>query len=166
MFNYFAEEYTPFFVFDQYKDHAIIGVSNKYEILLINRKGKLINKIRRDIKPGGISLHEKEFLEKSINDRRKLPDFAKKKFVKKIPGGKNYINRILVSDPYIWVFRIKEDIAKEDSPVPVDLYTLNAKFKGSIMIKIPPVFVSTRSIYFVKIDDEDDLLLEICKYSL
>jgi len=82
MFNYFAEEYTPFLLSHQCNGHAAIGVTDKYEIILIDKNGKILNKISRDIPPGIINAEEKEYFKRQITGSNTLPDFAKKKFLK------------------------------------------------------------------------------------
>jgi len=166
MINNFAEEYTPFLLFNQYKNYSIVGITNKYKILLLNKNGEILNEIYRDIKPGIISQEEKEYFKNEININRKLPDFAKKKFIKKIPKYKNYFNHILISEPYFWIFRIKENIVNQNSLVPVDLYTFNMKFRGTLKIKKIPLFISPKYIYFEETKRQEDLLLVKYKYSI
>ena len=166
MFNYFTEEYTPSLLSHQYKDHAAIGVTDKYEILLIDKNGKILNKISRDVSPGIISGEEKEYFKRKITGSNKLPDFAKKKFLKKIPKYKNYFSNIVVSESLLWVFRIKEDVTRRDSFIPVDLFTFDMKFKGTLKIERIPYFISPKTIYFVDTNSEDDLLLVKYSYSL
>ena len=166
MINNFAGEYTPFLLFNQYENYSIVAVTNKYEILLLNRDGKILNKIYRDIKPGIISQEEKEYFKNEININRKLPDFAKKIFTRKIPKYKNYFNHILISGPYLWIFRIKENIVNQNSFVPVDLYTINMEFRGSMRIKKIPLFISPKYIYFEETNNQEDLLLVKYKYSV
>jgi hypothetical protein len=166
MFSFFAREYSPYFIFSQYKNQSIVGISNKYEILLLNRNGTVTNKIHRRIKPGTFKPAELKYLENEINSQRKLPGFVQKKLAAKIPKFKNYFTQILLSDQYIWLFRVADNIAKENSVVPVDLYTHDMTFKGKITLKKPPVFISEKRIYFIETNEEDDLILEICNYSI
>jgi hypothetical protein len=162
MFNSFREEYTPFFLFSQYKSCAVIGVTDKYDVLLM-KDGKITGKIARDIKPGLISTDEREHFKHIIKTDHRLPDFAKKEFVKRIPRYKNYFNHLLISDQWVWIFRIKEDITDDKALIPVDLYGIDTTFKGKLFIRKLPYFVSKKYIYFVDTDDEDDLILT--KYS-
>jgi len=166
MFNYFTEEYTPFLLAHRYKDHAAIGVTDKYEVLLIDKNGEILNKISRDVPPGIISGEEKEYFKRQITDSNTLPDFAKKIFLKKIPKYKNYFNNIMVSESLLWVFRIKEGVTHQDSFIPVDLFTFDMKFKGTLKIERMPYFISPKYIYFVETNREDDLLLVKYSYSL
>lgn len=166
MFNYFTEEYTPFLLSHQYNDHAVIGVTDKYEVILIDKNGKILNKISRDIPPGIISEEEKEYFKRQITGSNKLPDFAKKKFLKKVPNYKNYFNNIVVSASLVWIFRIKDDVTHQGSFIPVDLFTFDMKFKGTLKIERMPYFISPKYIYFEETNSEDDLLLVKYSYSL
>ncbi len=158
LFNYFAEEYTPFFIFCQYQDYAAIGVSNKYEILLM-KNGEELAKISRNEEPNPIKANEKEHFAEIIKTDYKLPDFAKKKFLQKIPPHKNYFNHLLISDQYVWVFRIKDDITNEDALFPVDLFGIDGLFKGKVFFQALPHFISKKYIYVVDTDSEDNLIL-------
>lgn len=165
MFNSFREEYTPFFLFNQYKNYAVIGVTDKYEVLLM-KDGRVIGTISRDIKPGLISTDEREYFEDTIKTNHKLPDLAKKKFVKKIPRYKNYFNHLLLSDKCVWIFRIKESITNDNALIPVDLYGIDTTFKGKLFIGKLPYYISKKHIYFVGPDDEDDLILTKYSYTI
>jgi hypothetical protein len=165
MFNFFREEYTPFFVFSQNRDYSVLGVSDKYEILLM-KDGEVISTIRRDIKPGVISGSEKAYFRRLISSDKKLPDFARKKFVKKISCCKNYFSHLIVSDKYIWVFRIKKDVTESSSRTPVDLYGKDTEYKGMLYIRELPHYVSSKYLYMVDTDDEEDLILTKYEYIL
>lgn len=158
MFSFFRDEYTPFFVFSQNKNHAVFGVTDRYEIILM-KGGEVISTVGGDIKPGVLSVDEKKYLKRIINADNKLPDFARKKFVKKIPGYKNYFSHLSVSDKYIWVFRVKEDITADNAMIPVDLFGIDTEFKGKLFIRGLPRFISDRFLYIVDTDADDDLIL-------
>lgn len=162
MFNFFREEYTPFFVFSQNRDYSVLGVTDKYEILLM-KGGEVISTVTRDIKSGAISGGEKEYFKRVINADNKLPDFARKTFVRKIPCCKNYFNHLSISGKYIWVFRIKEDITGGSALIPVDLYGIDTEFKGTLFIRELPHYISSKYLYIVDTDEADDLILT--KYS-
>ncbi|UCH96586.1 MAG: 6-bladed beta-propeller [Candidatus Aminicenantes bacterium] len=164
MFNYYAEEYTPFFVFSHYKKYSAIGISDKYEIFIIQNDGKVVSKIINNIKPYEISKNEKNYFKDAINNYYKFPKQVKKRFIKRIPGYKNFFNNILLSDQYVWIFRIKKDITKENTGISVDLYTYDSKFKGTLIIKEAPIFISDKNIYFVRTNQNEDLFLIRYKY--
>ena len=166
MFNCFMNEYTPFLLFNQYKNYSIIGVTNKYEILMVNQAGKIIEKFYRDIKPGIISPKERDYLKNQINNNRNLPDFVKKKFIRKIPRYKNYFNHILISDPYIWIFRIKDNVLEQKSHIKADIFNIDGKFIGTLTVKELPLFISAKHIYFEETNIQEDLLLAKYKYDI
>ena len=166
MFNCFMNEYTPFLLFSRYKKYSIIGVTDKYEILMVNQEGKIIEKFYRDIKPGIISPKEKGYFKNQIINNRNISDFVKKRFIRKIPRYKNYFNHILISDPYIWVFRIKDNVLEQDSPIKVDIFNIDSKFIGTFSIKDLPLFISTKYIYFEETNIQEDLLLSKYKYDI
>ncbi|MCU0288795.1 MAG: 6-bladed beta-propeller [Acidobacteria bacterium] len=157
-FNYFVEEYTPFFIFHQYKTYTAIGVSNKYEIILMNNE-VITATISRNEVPFTLNPKEKEYFTENIKSDYKLPDFAKKKFLKKIPEYKNYYNHLLISEQYVWVFRITGDILDDKALIPVDLFSLDALFKGKVYCPALPHHISRKYIYIVDADSEDNLIL-------
>ncbi len=166
MFNFFTNEYTPFLLFSRFKNHGIIGVTDKYEILLVNQDGKIIGKFSRDIKPGIISPEETEYFKKQINDSHRLPDSVKKGFIRKIPRFKNYFNHILISGSYVWVFRVRNNILEEESPLEIDLFKIDSKFIGTLAIKGLPLFISEKYIFFEGTNVQEDLLLLKYKYNI
>jgi hypothetical protein len=166
MFNYFTNEYTPFLLFSRFKNHGIIGVTNKYEILLVNQDGKIIGKFFRDIKPGIISPEETEYFKQQINDSHQLPDYVKNRFIRKIPRYKNYFNHILISGSYVWVFRVRDNVLEEESPLKTDLFKIDSKFIGTLAIKSLPLFISEKYIFFEGTSAQEDLLLLKYKYSI
>jgi len=166
MFNCFMNEYTPFLLFSRYKNYCIIGVTDKYEILILNQEGKIIKKICREIKPGIISPKEKEYFINQINNNSNLPDFVRKKFIRRIPRYKNYFNHILISDPYIWVFRIIENVLEQDTHIKVDIFNIGSKFIGTLTVKDLPLFISAKYIYFEETNIQEDLLISKYKYDI
>lgn len=165
MFNYFNEDYCPFLIHDRYDDYSIMAVSNKYEITLVDNKGDILRKINRSVKPYPISSEEKKYFLEMIDSRRNLPGFIKKKFIKKIPKYKNYFSRILITEKYIWIFRIKENIVT-DKFIPIDLFSIEGKYIGSVKIKNLPIYISSKYMYFDETDADDDLLLVRYTYNI
>lgn len=166
MFNYSLEEYTPFLLFSRYQNHSAIGVGNNYEILILNKEGMVISKIKRDIKPQRISSKEKQYFIKEIRDIKKWPYWVIKKIEKKIPKVKSYFGKILISEKYVFVFRIKRDVTDEHSPVPVDIFTISGEFLGSSKINTKPLFISDKYLYISEMNDNDDLILIKFRYQL
>lgn len=162
MTNYSIREYTPSLLFDSTGHHSVIAVGNRYKILLLNNKGEKEREIQRHIKPAKINPKERIYWQNEINSRRKLHDFAKKAFIKKIPAVKNYFSDILISSKYIFVFRVKEDVLDEKALIPVDIFSLQGEFLGTAGFKNQPVLISDQYAYYVESVDDDLLLI---KYS-
>ena len=160
MSNFYTQEYTPALLFDFYKERAVIGVGNIYEILIINKNGEVLDKIKRDVKPLEIKSKEIDYFKNEINSKKNLHDYARKKFIKKIPGCKNYFDKILISEKYVFVFRIKEDITNEKSLIPVDIFTIKGEFVGTSALENRPVLITGKWAYFVELSDEDLLLIK------
>ncbi len=169
MSSYWWGEYTPFFLFSQSRNRIALAQSSEYKILLLNEKGKVVKEIGRRVTPGPISAKEKNYFKGLLNEQRNLYDFAKKAFAKKIPKFKNHFDKILISEKYLFVTRIKADVTAEHDPIPVDLFSLDGEFLGTSALPLQPIYISDRSIYAVK-EEEDELLLikyfyYIIKYS-
>lgn len=171
MFSHFSETYCPYFLFSIQNGVSALAVSDKYEIVV--QKGNSKNKtvIKRKITPQTISNAERTLLENEINENAKFPETVKKKLKKIIPSHKNYFSQLLVSNRYIWAFRVKKHAVTEQSnmepyPVEVDLFTHNGEFKGTKKIKDTPYLVTNRYMYFVQDDEEDTMHLVRYNYIL
>ena len=160
MFNYFIPEYTPHFLFSMYDGLFALGVSNEYDILLINRAGRFLGQITRKVEPPVISSEEREILRKRIMKLERIPDFVRKKIAKKIPRHKNYFYRMLLCKNYLFLFRVPDNI--EDKRIPVDVFTLSGRFLGTGTVTKIPAFVSDR--YFYTVEEENEKLL-LVKYA-
>jgi hypothetical protein len=162
MTSYAVREYTPGFCFSSYNDYSVVAVGDRYEILLLNNKGEVEKRIQRDVKPAKISPKERDYFKKKINSKRSFHDFTKKAFIKKIPEVKNYFADILISEKYIFVFRVKEDVMDEKAFIPVDIFSLRGEYMGTAAFNNEPMLISDQYAYDVKSVDEDLLLV---KYS-
>lgn len=160
--NFVAREYTPCLLFSGGTDYSVMAVGNRYEILLLNNKGEVEKRIQRDVKPAQISPKERDYFKNEINNRKNLHDFAKKAFIKKIPAVKNYFVDILLSEKYIFVFRVKEDVLDEQAFIPVDIFWLRGGFIGTAGFASQPMLISDKYAYYVESVDDDLLLV---KYS-
>jgi hypothetical protein len=160
MTSFSTEEYTPTLLFGSYNRQAALGISSRYEIVIVNHKGEVVNTIKHDVKPLKIQAKESDYFKSLIDNRRNLHDFAKKKFIKKIPETKNYFDRILLTGEYVFVSRIRADITDEKGPVPVDIFSLGGEFLGTVEMKERPLFISDRYAYFMETVDESLLLIK------
>lgn len=166
MFNYSTDEYTPSLLFNRNNKYAILGSSDKYEILLLNHEGKILEKFCRKIKPCVISLEENEYFKNQIINNHNLPEFVKKKFIRKIPRYKTYFNHILISDSYIWIFRIKENVLRQNLPIKVDIFKIGSYYFGTVAVKKVPLFISSKYIYFEETNLDEDMLIVKYKYDI
>ncbi len=166
MFNYSREEYTPFLLFSRYKKHAAVGVGNNYEILILNKKGEAISRIKRDVKPQIISSKERKYLIKELEKVEIWPAWIIKKIEKTIPKVKSYFDKISISEKYVFVFRIKSDVRDRISPFPVDVFTLDGEFLGTSKIHKKPLLISDKYFYVAEVDEDDNLFLVKFRYHL
>ena len=166
LFNYSEKEYTPFLLFNRYRDRSAIGVGNHYEILILNKKGKVISRIKRDIKPQRINSREKKYFIKKLGEMENWSRQIIEKIEKKIPKVKTYYDKILISEKHLFVFRIKNDATDEDSPFPIDVYSLEGEFLGTSQIPSKPVLISDKFMYVSETDENDNLTLVKFRYHL
>ncbi len=73
MFNYDNEAYVPQSLYAHAGGLSAVGISDRYEIALLDELGRTVKIIERDVKPRKISAGERDFLE------RGLADFVKSK---------------------------------------------------------------------------------------
>ena len=169
MFSYPRDEFAPAFIFTHSGKHSAIAVSDTYEITLLDNSGKIVGKIERDIPPDRIEKKERDFFAEDIESLSKQRDWPKnviRKILKIIPKEKTFFDRILLTNRYVLVFRIKDDITREESPIPVDVFSKEGDFLGSVSIDNKPIFMSDEYIYFVKSDKDGNLFLVRMEYQL
>jgi len=80
------------------------------------------------------------------------------------PEEKVYFDRILLSEKHVFVFRIKEDITEEAKLIPVDIFSIQGDFLGSVQIQGKPIFLSDGYMYFDRSDPEGNIYLEKSAY--
>lgn len=166
MFTYTEKEYTPFLLFCRYRDRSAIGVGNHYEILILDKKGKVMSRINRDIKPQRINSREKKYFIKNLGEMENWSRQIIKKFENKIPKVKTYSDKILISEKHLFVFRIKNDTTDEDSPFPIDIFTFEGEFLGTSQIPSIPLLISDKFMYVSETDENDNLTLVKFRYHL
>ena len=166
LFTYTEKEYTPFLLFSRYRDRSAIGVGNLYEILILDKKGNVLSKITRDIQPQKINSREKKSFMKKLGEMENWSQQIIKKFEKKIPTVKTYYDKILISEKHLFVFRIKNDVTDEDSPIPIDVFSLEGEFLGTSQMPSKPLLISDKFMYVSKTDEKDNLTLVKFRYHL
>jgi len=169
MFNYSNDAYVPQFLYAHGGRLSAVGISDRYEISLLDESGQEIVRIRRDLKPQKFSAKEKDYLERGLQEFGKSkgwPGRIARELGKKIPSHKNMIQAVRISPEHIFVFRFPPDIRAENGLLPVDVFTQGGKFLGTADFPDIPLFISGKAFYFVKTDASGNGYLQRMGYSL
>ncbi len=97
MFNWFTEEYTPFFLFCQDPERYILGVSDRYELKVVDKASGRVTVVSRDIKPEMIDRQARKYFAGLIGAKRNFPDRVKRELSRRFR-----ISRIICRG-YIWL---------------------------------------------------------------
>ena len=138
MFNYNHDVYAARFLFAHSGDLSAIGISDRYEIALLDESGQTLCTISRSLKPQKFSGKEKEHLEQELREFTKSkgwPDRVSRELIKKIPSFKNQISGVRISADYVYVFRFGLDITDKNSLCFVDVFTRKAEFLGTAQLR-------------------------------
>lgn len=169
MFNYSHDVYVPRFLFAHSGDLSAVGISDRYEIALLDKSGQTLFTISRYLKPQKFKDREKEHLEQELREFAKSkgwPDRVSRELVKKIPPFKNQITAIRISPDYVFVFRFAPDITDKNSLSSVDVFSRKGEFLGAAQLKEVPIFISKRAMYFARADESGNVFLVRTEYSL
>ncbi len=169
MFNFARYGYSPSLHFAHFGPYSAIAVGDQYNILILDEEGKMLRRIQREIQPEKINRREKKHLINNIEkhaNQTGWPTSVTRAIIKKIPQEKLYFDQILLSEKHVFVFRIKEDIAEEAKPIPVDIFSIQGDFLGSSQIEGKPVFLSDEYMYFDRSDPEGNIYLEKSSYRI
>ena len=93
MFNYSPEAYVPRFLYAYSDGLSAVGISDRYEIALLDGNGRTVATLRRDLRPPKISAKERDFLERGLADfvkSKNWPDRVARELAKKIPAGEGH----------------------------------------------------------------------------
>ncbi len=162
MFNYSHDAYVPRFLYAHGGHLSAVGISDRYEIELLDEAGRTVTTIRRDLKPRKFSGREKDYLEREVREFAKSkgwPDRVARELGKKIPSYKNMIQAVRISARCVFIFRFPPDISAEEAPFPVDIFTPKGAFLGTAEFPDTPLFISNKTAYFVKTDESDNVYL-------
>ena len=168
MFNYASDIYVPELLFGYGGGVGLVGISTLYDLTLLDENGRAVGSVKRDLKPGRISGKEKAVLEENIREfakARNWPARAVRDLANKIPDFKAIIRAVRISPRRVYVFRVPEDVTREDSAMPVDVFSLRGEFLGSTAMKQIPLFISGTAMYFVESDDSGNEYLRRTEYS-
>lgn len=168
-FNYAHDAYVSRFLFAHSSDLSAVGISDRYEIALLDESGQTLCTISRSLKPQKFSGREKEHLEQELRQFTKSkgwPVRVSRELIKKIPSFKNQISGVRISADYVFVLRFGPDITDKNSLSFVDVFTRKAEFLGTAQLKEVPIFISKRAMYFARADESGNVYLVRTEYSL
>jgi hypothetical protein len=163
MFNYSRPEFTPALLFAHCGRYSALGIGDVYDIHVLDENGEILVRIERDIKTGDFSKKEKKYFESDIEEygnKRGWPKNVIRDLLKKIPDKRLYFDRVLMTEKYVFVFRIANDVSGEKGPVPVDVFRIDGEFMGESAIDEKPLYVSDKNMYFVRSDEGGNVYLE------
>ncbi len=169
MFNYSHDAYVPRFLFAHGGRLSAVGISDRYEIELLDEQGKTVTTIRRDLKPRKFSRRERRYLERGLREfvkSKSWPDRVARELAKKIPAHKNAIQAVRISPRHVFVFRFPADISAQEAPSPVDIFGRTGEFLGTAEFPAIPLFLSDGSAYYVRTDEAGNLYLSRRGYHL
>ena len=169
MFNYNNDIYVPQFLYAHGGHLSTVGISDKYEIVLLDESGQAIASIRRELKPQKFSAKEKDYLERELREFAKSkgwPGRVARELGKKIPSFKNIVKAVRISPDNVFVFRFPPDITAEKPHLPVDIFTLKGEFLGAADLPEVPLFISERAMYFSRAESDGNVYLVRQSYSL
>jgi hypothetical protein len=168
MFNYSNDIYVPQFLYAHGGHLSAVGISDRYEIVLLDESGQVVTSIRRDLKPQRFSREEKKYLERELQEFAKSkgwPGRVARELGKKIPTFKNMISSIRISPENIFVFRFPPDITSQNGLLPVDVFTQKGDFVGTAELPDAPLFISERAMYFSRAEVDGNVYLVRQLYS-
>ncbi len=166
MFNYATPEIAPSFMFNRFQNHFVIAINDRYKFSLFDSKGTILSTFKRDIKPQNLSTKERNLLLIQMQETRDWPDWIMKLIRKNMAKAKTFFSTIRLSEKYIFVFRVRENLTDTDSLFPVDVFSIDGDFMGSTGLSTQPLFVSDLFMYAVGSDEEDNLLLRKIQYKV
>jgi len=157
--KYSNSQYTTTLLFDYFNKHSAVAISNKYEILILDEKGEKTGTITRNIPPAKITRKEKDYLVKDIKAMEAPPD-VKSTIIFQIPDTKNCFHKLLVSEKYLFVILVNEDISNKGAPNSVDIFELSGQYVGNVKMENIPFLISGRYMYFSETSGEDMLVVK------
>jgi len=169
MFNYSNDVYVPQFLYAHGGHLSTLGISDKYEIVLLNESGQAIASIRRNLKAQKFSAREKAYFERELQEfarSKGWPGHVARELDKKIPSLKNMVSAVRISPQHVFVFRFPPDITAKEAYLPVDIFTLKGEFLGTAELPEVPLLVTDKAMYFIKTDESDNIFLLRAECSL
>ena len=159
-------ELFPDLIFESYNDHAIAGLTDRYELKLLNSQGKVVRIIRRKVEGQRITEKEREYFSKLFLNDTYLSPPVKKYLVSLIPKNKMYFYTARPTSKYVFVFRIKPDTTTDKPPYPVDVFSITGEYRGEVSVHKLPLLVTDKYMYFEEGNEEnEDESILLAKYS-
>ena len=162
MFNYSHEAYVPRFLFAYGAGLSAVGISDRYEIVLLDGEGRTVTTLRRDAKPGRMSARERDFFESGLAafvGSKNWPERVARELAKKLPPVKTAVREVLISPDRVFVFRSPGDITTEPARFPVDLFTRDGAYRGTADLPEVPLHISKGAMYFAREDADGNVYL-------
>jgi hypothetical protein len=153
MFNYSHEAYVPRFLYAYSDGLSAVGISDRYEIALLDEKAQSVATLRRDLRPAKLSARERDFLGRGLADfvkSKNWPDRVARELAKKIPAVKAIVRAVHVSPDRVFVFRFPPDITAEPARFPIDIFTRDGAYLGTAELPEVPLFISGGAMYFAR----------------
>jgi hypothetical protein len=169
MFNYSRAEFTPALLFAHFGRYSAVGIGDTYGIHILDEMGKTIGRIRRDIKAKAFSKKEKKYFERDIEEygkERSWPRSVIRDLLEKIPDKRIYFDQVLLTEKYVFVFRIRKNILEDAGLIPVDIFAIDGEFLGEAVIGETPLYISDEYMYFVRSDEDGNVFLEKATYQI
>jgi hypothetical protein len=168
MFNYSRDTTVPRFLHAYGSGLSAMGISDGYEIELLDERGKTTAVIRRDVAARRFNSRERQALERELSEfarSKRWPDGVVRELRKKIPAEINRIKAVCVAPDAVLVVRHLSDITAEAPLFPVDIFTRSGDFLGTGELPEVPLFVSGRAMYFSRDDADGNVFLVRRSYS-
>jgi len=168
MFNYSRDEYVPRFLHAYGSGLSAMGISDRYEIELVDERGRTTAVIRRDVAARRFHPRERQALERELSEfvrSKRWPDGVARELRKKIPAEINRIKTVCVAPDAVLVVRHLSDITAAAPLFPVDIFSRTGDFVGTGELPEAPLFVSGRAMYFSREDADGNVHLVRRSYS-
>jgi len=157
---------TPEFLFQHYKNLSVAALSNKYKLLILDEKAKILAQIIREVEPPLLSPEEREYIKKGFTKKYRWPDHIKKKIISQIPNKKTILDKIFITSKYVIVLKFSGNLFDKKSYSPTDIYSISGTYLGTAQLKVNPKYISDKYIYTIEKSSEDDMLLVRYGYEL
>ena len=163
----FGETYDNFiFISRTNSGEGIVGLADKYEIIILNGKGDPINIIEKKEKPIKIEKSEKnELINKNYEIFKKGPFKITKNEIGDLlalPKNKPYFKKIYYDNNKLFIEKYE---SKERKSKIYDVISLNGEYLFILRLNITPVLIKNQNIYTIEKDISSDYE-KIVKYKM